>query len=56
MKCENIFCVYQDKGLCILEEIEIEITGQCSNCIYTDIIEKDLDKYKFLHKNKINNY
>lgn len=56
MKCENIFCVYQNDGICILDSIEIDITGQCSNCMYTDIPEKDLDKYKVMHRNRIAAY
>ena len=34
MKCENYFCVYQDNGKCILDEINIDIMGQCDSCIY----------------------
>lgn len=34
MKCENCFCVYEYNGNCRLEEIELDITGQCMQCIY----------------------
>ncbi len=31
MKCENCFCLYQSKGKCTLEEIEMDIIGICSD-------------------------
>ncbi len=46
MKCENCFCIYQENGKCILDEINLDITGQCDSCIYVDIPKKDLEKYK----------
>ena len=50
MKSENIFCVYQKNNECILEEIELDILGQCRECIYinlpNDIIEQQ--KHKIL--------
>ena len=33
MLCENIFCIYEKDGMCILDEIEIDISGQCTCCI-----------------------
>ncbi len=55
MKCENYFCVYQDNGKCILDEINIDIMGQCDSCIYIDIPKFELEKYKKLLKNKFIN-
>ena len=56
MKCENELCLYEQKGKCILETIELDIIGQCTSCIYVDIPKKDLEKYKNIHKNKMKNY
>ena len=56
MKCENCFCVYQEKGECILEIIDIDIIGQCDSCIYIDIPQYDLNKYKTQQRDKIKKY
>ncbi len=53
MKCENYFCIYQEKGKCMLDQINIDIVGQCNNCIYVDIPKEELEKYKILNRNKI---
>lgn len=53
MNCENYFCIYQEKGCCTLENIELDILGQCKECIYVDIDEEELKKKK--HK-AINRY
>ncbi len=37
MECENVYCVYQNEGKCILEEISIDISGSCSEKIYIDV-------------------
>ena len=42
----KFFCIYEDKGMCLLKEISIDITGQCDSCIYIDIPESLLDNYK----------
>ncbi len=44
MICKNRFCVYNDKELCTLEEIEIDISGSCSDCIYINFKEEELAK------------
>ena len=43
MRCENLFCVYSQKGHCILDEISLDIQGSCTNCIYIDIESEYLD-------------
>lgn len=56
MNCENFFCVYQEKDKCILDEISIDDIGLCCSCMYTNIPEKDLEKYKKIHREKLENY
>ena len=56
MKCENLFCVYQENGECLLDEISIDIAGQCDSCIYIDIPNSDLNKYKTNLRNKMESY
>lgn len=48
MNCENIFCVYNIKNKCVVNEVSLDITGMCKDCIYIEI--KNIDKYK--HKNQ----
>lgn len=43
MKCENYFCIYEDNGKCILDKIELDIMGQCTECIYVNL-ESDVLK------------
>ena len=43
MICENLFCIYWSKeNRCRLDEIELDIQGSCSSCIYVDIDESTL--------------
>ena len=46
MECENSFCIYQSQGKCLLDNISIDISGMCTECIYPDIDEKILNKAK----------
>ena len=46
MKCENSYCVYQKQGKCTLDQIQINISGMCSECIYVDLEDSVLDKAK----------
>lgn len=40
--CENEFCVYEEDGKCTLDEITLDISGACSDCIYINIDEQTL--------------
>ncbi|MBQ3005473.1 MAG: hypothetical protein IJD88_06035 [Clostridia bacterium] len=46
MNCENDLCIYQENGVCILDEIELDFQGQCTACIRIDIEDSDLKKLK----------
>lgn len=52
MKCENLFCIYQSDDNCLLEHIDLDIQGQCKECIYPDIDEEYLKKLKEKYLNK----
>jgi hypothetical protein len=54
MKCENEFCIYQEKGNCILDDIKLDVIGQCTECIYVNIPNKQLEKLKNEHRRKTN--
>lgn len=46
MKCENIFCIYERNGKCILKKVELDIIGQCRECIYLNISDEELKRLK----------
>ena len=33
IRCEKSLCIYEKNGFCILDEIEINVLGMCSECI-----------------------
>lgn len=59
ISCENEFCVYQKQGSCILKNLQLDIQGNCLDCIYINIEEDVLIalKEKVLNdlENRINN-
>ncbi len=46
MKCENVFCIYQKDGICLLGDIELDISGTCVSCILTKIPQELLTELK----------
>ena len=46
LSCENEFCIYQEQGNCILESIQLDIQGNCLDCIYINIDEDTLNNLK----------
>lgn len=46
MNCENIFCIYWKDNNCILNEISLDIIGNCQSCIYVDLSNDLLAKYR----------
>ncbi len=55
MMCENIFCIYWNDNNCILENISLDIQGKCNECIYVNISDDKLLKYRYKYnflKNK----
>lgn len=44
--CENEFCIYQKQGNCILESVQLDIQGNCMDCIYIHIKKDDLNTLK----------
>lgn len=57
MRCENMFCIYWNKGNCELKGISLDIQGKCQDCIYVDIEENELEikreKMKCRYKQKL---
>lgn len=46
LSCENKFCIYQKQGNCILKSVQLDIQGNCLDCIYINIEEDTLEKLK----------
>ena len=46
MKCDNSYCLYQRQGKCTLKQIQIDISGTCSERQYVDLDDSFLDKAK----------
>jgi len=46
LRCENIFCIYQNNDRCILEDINLDIQGNCTDCIYVNLNNEFLEKIK----------
>lgn len=53
MKCENYLCIYENRGLCLLDSVELDIQGQCKECIYVNISEKGLQYLKTQNKTNL---
>ncbi len=53
LSCQNEFCVYQNRGNCVLENIQLDIQGNCMECIYVNINEKILNTLKEKHLKKL---
>ena len=46
MNCENNFCIYCERGICVLENISINSLGMCNDCIMVSIEEETFQKQK----------
>ncbi len=46
LSCENEFCIYQKEGYCTLKSVQIDIQGNCLDCIYIEIEENTLMNLK----------
>ena len=54
MTCENYFCIYQKNNKCILNKIELDVLGQCKDCINIDIPFNYLERLKNQKLNTLN--
>lgn len=46
LSCENKFCIYQKQGNCILKSVQLDIQGNCVDCIYINVEEDTLNNMK----------
>ena len=53
MNCSNCWCIYEEDGLCCLDEIDIDSLGHCSECINVSIDDEILDILKKATRNRI---
>lgn len=52
MKCENLYCIYEKDGECLLDQIEINSAGFCSECILLSVPFEALEKLKYIQREK----
>ena len=53
MKCHNQLCIYQEDGHCMLEEIELNAWGCCTNSIATIVVDPSLKQRKKVARERI---
>lgn len=46
MRCENRFCIYYEGDACLLDDITLDMLGQCESCIYVNLPESLLDRVR----------
>ncbi len=46
VNCDNIFCIYEEDGICLLEKIEINSKGNCAYFRHTVIDDEILEQSK----------
>ena len=44
--CDHSFCIYQEKGRCILKKISLDEMGLCRECILLDLPESEKESIK----------
>lgn len=49
MKCMQVFCVWQNNGLCTYDNVHIDMNGSCPFYMPVNIPEDILIKYKQKH-------
>lgn len=46
MNCENIYCIYQENGHCVLDQVSLDSMGQCVECIMVSLEDAELLRAK----------
>ena len=54
MNCENWLCIYEEKGKCVLKNIEIDAAGMCKECININLKEEKLQEIKNAQREYLN--
>ena len=54
MRCANYLCIYSEKGICTLPNINIDSMGMCINCTPISIDDEELKKLKKIQTAEIN--
>jgi len=55
MKCSFEFCIYNRKGICLLDKMEINNVGMCESCIVVSLRENFLEAEKERQLREIEN-
>ena len=43
LACENLWCLYWQKGFCVLDRVTLDIQGRCDECEYLTPEESELN-------------
>ena len=46
MRCENHFCIYYEDDACLLDDIALDVLGNCESCIYVTLPESLLRRVR----------
>ena len=46
INCQNYLCIYEHEGKCKLNNIELDVLGQCTECMYPNIDKTELNRLK----------
>ncbi len=46
MICANRMCIYYSNDKCTIDNISLDIEGRCEECIYVNVDEETLQKYR----------
>ena len=52
MNCENLYCIYEKDGACVLDEVGINANGLCSECILVSLSFEALEKLKQIQRDE----
>ncbi len=53
MRCANEFCIYQMFDSCMLDTVELDVNGQCRECIQVELPKNMLVKHKIHLRKKL---
>ena len=42
--CGNIFCIYWENDACLLDGLDLDIQGNCMNCLLIEFPDEVLDR------------
>ena len=53
MNCEFDYCIYNKGHICILDEIQTDSLGMCSECEIVNVPKETISQYKYIRLQEI---